>query len=1289
MYTGNYMNMNSKNKIATAVTAALLLTSASALADTVIFSDDLEGLTGFESGFLVATAATAPMPDPILAWNELLNADNFAANMRAYYNQTGWGRFQTTDITAAALIPPAGNDTTIFGTNKRRKNDAHGLGRQVDNIQAGKTYNLSGDGANKGSLRWAYSYSMIGATVTDGVSEVTTVSLTNIVVSDNTWQTVTDTFVAPDDIDVAQPFHVFIQTPPSAAFPTTGGIDKDARATMWVDNLSMVLIEESVEYIPENEIDTVTPTVAWPAGAIDVKGDVLTIETSAGTVPAYSKFDAGWGDVWVVDNTATGWWASPEPYAGDQYLVHTNWRHLHANGIAREIESIIPGGSYALSADAAARDQSFVWNYSYTKLGEDVVTTVPLTNQVASDGAWIVIEDTFTAPDDIDATKPFKVHLSTVGDGEIAFTDRNTEIPMWAANFSLMGPPSLADTDGDGVPDSSDAFPDDASVSVDTDGDGFADDYNASCDVTCQEASTAIIDDDDDNDGVLDVNDADPLDNSVSVIISFANDSGTVVEGEEFTVDASSSVPNSDNATYTWDQDSGLAVDLMPAGNMVSFIAPTDTTQVEEVVISLTVAGDIHTVSDTYTVKVTKAPSVATAAATITGMLDSEGVLAYGEKIQLDGSTSTDSDGGELTYQWKVIGVPVEFSDATGVNTSFYVPLVKSDTAITIELTVTNYLRDYDGSYILDGDTGAKIVSESDTFEIATTVKKTFPEVLYPLEYFPDGDLESVSNFPTSGWAIGSKGFGDAPTIFLSGRDENGDRIQAYGQHGSPGWARFIDNTRTQNEGGIVPRPPGDDYSIPNVVAYWNQSRQLHSGGITRQVEGIVSGGTYTVAGDGLTYGSLQWSLLYSVVGAPVNPDNGISDVTEIHLTNTIASDGAWANLSQTFIAPTDIDVAQPFKVKMHTVGDEEVMGDRNNATSPSRLWTDNFSLKELSVGLDTDEDGVIDINDGFPNDSSVAADTDGDGLPDSFVKSCDETCQGNSSVTLDDDDDNDGILDVNDGYPQDSKQSIKLDTAYMNNVFEGQVVSFDASESLPSADISTYTWTQVSGLDVTLTPSATGDSVMFTADSELTQVEVIEVMLTIETDIASVSKTYSVSINNAPSVITPSLSVADMAAVGVRVVAGETITVDATATTDSEDGALIYSWRAINDGPTAGITFLDDSATATSFIVPEINIDMEVVIQLTVSNYFRDFNGDYLDENGDIAVVTEATVDENGDSIAAVDTRVIWATTITEHEIIVVKTESEKPDAGSFGIFGMMLLGGLAMTRRLLRVKK
>jgi hypothetical protein len=71
------------------------------------------------------------------------------------------------------------------------------------------------------------------------------------------------------------------------------------------------------------------------------------------------------------------------------------------------------------------------------------------------------------------------------------------------------------DDDNDGVDDGLDDFPLNAAASLDTDGDGLPNVWNAGCDPTCQDASGLTLDGDDDNDGVADGEDTDPLDPKV------------------------------------------------------------------------------------------------------------------------------------------------------------------------------------------------------------------------------------------------------------------------------------------------------------------------------------------------------------------------------------------------------------------------------------------------------------------------------------------------------------------------------------------------------------------------------------------------------------------------------------------------------------------------------------------------------------------------------------------------------------------------------------------------------
>jgi hypothetical protein len=87
---------------------------------------------------------------------------------------------------------------------------------------------------------------------------------------------------------------------------------------------------------------------------------------------------------------------------------------------------------------------------------------------------------------------------------------------------------------------------------------------------------------------------------------------------------------------------------------------------------------------------------------------------------------------------------------------------------------------------------------------------------------------------------------------------------------------------------------------------------------------------------------------------------------------------------------------------------------------------TDNDGQKN-DADTDDDGDGVLDVNDDFPYHEEASVDSDGDGQPDAFHPSCDATCQSNSDLTLDDDRDGDGVLDVSDDFPDDP--SVALDT--------------------------------------------------------------------------------------------------------------------------------------------------------------------------------------------------------------------------------------------------------------------
>ena len=78
------------------------------------------------------------------------------------------------------------------------------------------------------------------------------------------------------------------------------------------------------------------------------------------------------------------------------------------------------------------------------------------------------------------------------------------------------------------------------------------------------------------------------------------------------------------------------------------------------------------------------------------------------------------------------------------------------------------------------------------------------------------------------------------------------------------------------------------------------------------------------------------------------------------------------------------------------------------------------------NIGEDADNDGISDENDAFPGDPAASIDTDGDGKPDDWNEgrsASDST--SDPALVVDADDDGDGVLDVDDAYPLDPERSI------------------------------------------------------------------------------------------------------------------------------------------------------------------------------------------------------------------------------------------------------------------------
>ncbi|MEK9820455.1 MAG: thrombospondin type 3 repeat-containing protein, partial [Pseudomonadales bacterium] len=118
------------------------------------------------------------------------------------------------------------------------------------------------------------------------------------------------------------------------------------------------------------------------------------------------------------------------------------------------------------------------------------------------------------------------------------------------------------------------------------------------------------------------------------------------------------------------------------------------------------------------------------------------------------------------------------------------------------------------------------------------------------------------------------------------------------------------------------------------------------------------------------------------------------------------------------------------------TVGDVKALVVAETAATGSETDTAAFAASETVVELkpattdpDKDDDGVDNAADAFPEDAGADTDTDGDGKPDiAYFVTDGVRSTSVDEARSDDDDDNDGVKDVNDAFPTDETEYLDTD---------------------------------------------------------------------------------------------------------------------------------------------------------------------------------------------------------------------------------------------------------------------
>ena len=162
-------------------------------------------------------------------------------------------------------------------------------------------------------------------------------------------------------------------------------------------------------------------------------------------------------------------------------------------------------------------------------------------------------------------------------------------------------------------------------------------------------------------------------------------------------------------------------------------------------------------------------------------------------------------------------------------------------------------------------------------------------------------------------------------------------------------------------------------------------------------------------------------STLYTI---PDEADNGLLHTScKISMAKTSSPNTGG---SQFFIMPNDI-TQHTWLDGVHTVFGEVTSGC-NSITSLSEIQTDNGDRPSIPVVInsatiiskpytDSDGDGIVDVDDDFPNDANETTDSDGDGVGDNADLFPDDANETN-------DDDGDGVGNNTDAFPQDGNET-------------------------------------------------------------------------------------------------------------------------------------------------------------------------------------------------------------------------------------------------------------------------
>jgi len=608
-------------------------------------------------------------------------------------------------------------------------------------------------------------------------------------------------------------------------------------------------------------------------------------------------------------------------------------------------------------------------------------------------------------------------------------------------------------------------------------------------------------------------------------------------------------------ASYAWAQTAGTVVTLTGGSTATpSFTAPSVDAAGETLTFELTVTDDDgDTNTDTVSIQVDNDPTLTAPPTAVAG---ADQVVSASDIVTLNGTFSSDSDGTITAYQWtQTGGTPVTLNNANAAVATFTAPAAPATLTFELEVTDNDAATGTDSITVRvnaapTADAGAdQVVAESSTVTLDGTASSDSDGTVAAHQWTQTGGTAVVITNSNTSIATFTAPAGPAALTFqLEVTDNDG--------------ATNTDTTTVT----INARPTanaGPDQSVDE------QSAVSLDATASSDVDGTVTGFSWTqTAGTVVTL-------------------TGASTATPSFTAPSVTTSGETLTFQVTV---TDNDGATDTDTVDVQVNNDPTLSDPPNAVA----GPDQVVSAGVTVTLDgsgsSDTDGTITAFQWTQTGGAAVTLTNANMAVATFTAPvAPATLTFELEVTDNDSSTDTDTIQVRVNAPPTANAGPDQSVDEQSTVNLTAVGSSDSDGSIAG-----YSWTQTAGTTVTLTgagtatPSFTAPSVDAAGETLTFEIEVTD------DDGATDTDTVDIQVNNDPTLTTPPTSVAGPAQV---VSAGATVTLDGSASSDSDGTITAYQWTQTVGTTTVTISNATQAvATFTAPAAPDsLTFELEV----------------------------------------------------------------------------------------------